>query len=50
MLLSHCHKSPIAVRHEHTEYDALLAAGVERDLGRQRVAGKVQAILAAWRE
>ena len=39
-----------AVRHEHTEYDALLAAGVERDLARQRVAGQVQAILAAWRE
>ena len=27
-----------AVRHGHTEYDALLAAGVERDLARQRVA------------
>lgn len=39
-----------AVRHEHTEYDALLAAGVERDLARQQVADQVQAILAAWRE
>ena len=39
-----------AVRHEHTEYDALLAAGVERDLARQRVADQVQAILADWRE
>ena len=39
-----------AVRHEHTEYDALLAAGVERDLARQRVANQVQAILADWSE
>ena len=39
-----------AVRHEHTEYDALLAAGVERDLARQQVADQVRAILAAWRE
>jgi hypothetical protein len=38
-----------AVRHEHTEYDALLAAGVERDLARQQVADQVQAILASWR-
>ena len=39
-----------AVRHEHTEYDALLAAGVDRALARQQVADRVQAILAAWRE
>ena len=31
-----------AVCHEHTGYDALLAAGVERDLARQRVAGQVR--------
>jgi hypothetical protein len=39
-----------AVRHEHTEYDALLAAGVDRALARLQVADRVQAILAAWRE
>jgi hypothetical protein len=39
-----------AVRHKHAEYDALLAAGVDRGVARQRVADRVQAILAAWRE
>ncbi|MBK5291338.1 MAG: DUF2293 domain-containing protein [Acidobacteriia bacterium] len=39
-----------AVRHEHTKYDALLAAGLDRDLARQQVADQVQAILAAWRK
>ena len=39
-----------AVRHKRTEYDALLAAGVDRPLARQQVADRVQAILAAWRE
>jgi hypothetical protein len=39
-----------AVRHKHTKYDALLAAGVERDLARSRIAVEVQSILAAWRE
>ena len=39
-----------AVRHKHTEYDALLAAGLDRPLARQQVADQVQAILAAWRE
>lgn len=39
-----------AVRHKHTEYDTLLAAGVDRALARQQVADRVQAILAAWRE
>jgi hypothetical protein len=38
-----------AVRHEHTEYDALLAAGSDRALARQRVAGQVDEILTAWR-
>ena len=38
------------VRHKHTEYDGLLAAGVDRLLARQRVADRVQAILAAWKE
>jgi hypothetical protein len=39
-----------AVRHQHTKYDALLAAGLDRVLARQRVADQVQAILGAWRK
>jgi hypothetical protein len=39
-----------AVRHQHTEYDAMLAAGIDRLLARQQIADRVQAILAAWRE
>ena len=39
-----------AVRHKYTEYDALLAAGLDRALARQQVAERVQAILAAWSE
>jgi hypothetical protein len=39
-----------AVRHRHTEYDALLAAGTDRLLARHQVAGRVQEILEAWRE
>jgi hypothetical protein len=39
-----------AVRHKHTRYDALLAAGVDRALARAQVADRVQEILAAWRE
>jgi hypothetical protein len=38
-----------AVRHQHTEYDALLAAGMDRLRARQQIADRVQAILAAWR-
>jgi hypothetical protein len=38
-----------AVRHKHTEYDTLLAAGLDRSLARQHVADQVHAILAAWR-
>jgi hypothetical protein len=38
-----------AVRHNHTEYDAMLARGVERMTARQRVAGKIEDLLAAWR-
>ncbi len=38
-----------AVRHQHTEYDAMLAAGLDRLLARQQIADRVQAILAAWR-
>ena len=39
-----------AVRHSHTDYDELLAGGVDRTLARRQVADRVQAILAAWRE
>ena len=38
-----------AVRHRHTEYDAMLAAGMDRLLARQEIADRVQAILADWR-
>lgn len=38
-----------AVRHQHTSYDAMLAAGMDRQLARQEIADRVQAILAAWR-
>ncbi len=39
-----------AVRHRHTAYDELLAAGIDRGDARQQVAGQVQAVLAAWRD
>lgn len=39
-----------AVRHKHTDYDALLMAGVERALARERVADRVHEILDAWSE
>jgi hypothetical protein len=38
-----------AVRHQHTAYDAMLAAGMDRLLARQQIADRVQEILAAWR-
>ncbi len=38
-----------AVRHNHTEYDSLLAQGMDRATARQRVAGKIEEILAVWR-
>ena len=38
-----------AVRHQHTQYDAMLAAGMDRLLARQQIADRVQAILAAWK-
>jgi hypothetical protein len=37
-----------AVRHRHTEYESLLASGLDRALARERVTDQVQAILAAW--
>lgn len=38
-----------AVRHNHTEYDKLLASGVDRAAARERIAGKVEEILSMWR-
>jgi hypothetical protein len=38
-----------AVRHNHTEYDELLAKGVDRTAARQRIAGKIDEILESWR-
>jgi hypothetical protein len=38
-----------AVRHNHTEYDELLANGVDRTAARQRIAGKIDQILQSWR-
>lgn len=38
------------VRHAHTGYDDLLAAGVDRLIARHHVDEEVQTILAAWRE
>ena len=38
-----------AVRHKHTEYDKLLAQGMDRATARQRVAHEIDGILAAWR-
>jgi len=38
-----------AVRHNHTDYDELLANGVDRAAARQRVADQVEAIMEQWR-
>lgn len=38
-----------AIRHNHTEYDELLANGMDRVTARQRVAGRIEEILARWR-
>ncbi len=38
-----------AVRHQHTDYDAMLASGVDRVLARERIADRVQEILSSWR-
>lgn len=39
-----------AVRHRLTDYDLLLSRGVERQDARERVAARVQAVLASWEE
>jgi hypothetical protein len=38
-----------AVRHRHTEYDKLLARGMDRTTAREEVADKIHEILEAWR-
>ena len=37
-----------SVRHRDTRYDALLMAGVPRDLARERVRPAIDQLLAAW--
>jgi hypothetical protein len=39
-----------AIRHAHTDYDELLARGLDRATARERVAERVEEILAAWRK
>jgi hypothetical protein len=36
------------VRHRHTEYDALLAEGYDRDAARHFVAGPTEGVLTRW--
>jgi hypothetical protein len=36
------------VRHVHTDYDSLLAEGLDRDAARYFVAGDMDEILAGW--
>ena len=36
------------VRHRHTNYDALLAEGYDRDAARHFVVGETEAVLRAW--
>ena len=38
-----------AVRHNHTNYDELLAGGLERDWARQKVRDRVDEIIESWR-
>jgi hypothetical protein len=37
------------VRHQETDYDRLLAGGLERDEARGAVRGQVERVLARWR-
>ncbi len=39
-----------AVRHRHTNYDELLASGLERALARQKVRDQAEEILESWRD
>jgi hypothetical protein len=38
-----------AIRHNHTDYDELLASGLDRASARGRVGGRVEEILSGWR-
>ncbi len=38
-----------SVRHNHTNYDALLMSGVERSTARQQIRAKIEAVLDTWR-
>jgi hypothetical protein len=38
-----------SIRHEDTDYDELLMAGVEREEARSRIRDKIDAVLLAWR-
>jgi hypothetical protein len=37
-----------SVRHQDTDYDLLLMAGVPRDMARERVQPVIDQVLAAW--
>jgi len=37
-----------AVRHRHTNYDELLASGMDRERARSKVSERVQQVMAAW--
>jgi hypothetical protein len=39
-----------AIRHTHTNYDSLLASGLDRELARRQVADRVEEVLNAWRQ
>lgn len=39
-----------AIHHQRTEYEELLASGLDRAIARERVRDKVEETLAAWRE
>ncbi|CAM3545716.1 DUF2293 domain-containing protein [Kibdelosporangium persicum] len=39
-----------SIRHEDTEYDALLMSGVDRDEARARIRSKIDSVLASWRD
>jgi hypothetical protein len=37
-----------SVRHEDTEYDSLLMAGIPREDARERIADAIERVLGAW--
>jgi hypothetical protein len=37
-----------SVRHEDTEYDSLLMAGIPREDARERTADAIERVLGAW--